>query len=55
MITKYKEQIKGAILSTGIWIIILNLFPSVYNWYLNVNSSIMIGIGLALVALVFWK
>lgn len=53
MIQKYKEEIKGAIVSTGVWIIILGLFPSIHNWYSDINSSLFIGI--ALVALgVFW-
>lgn len=54
MINKYKEEIKGALISTGIVIVILSLFPSIHEWYSHVNSSITAGLLLLLIG-VFWK
>lgn len=46
METKYKEQIKGAVLSTGVWIVLLGLSPKLDIWYSSFNNSIFIGAGL---------
>ena len=54
MESKYKEEIKGAILSSGIWAIIFAASPYLRNLYYEVDSSYFIGIGL--IALYFmWK
>jgi hypothetical protein len=54
MITKYKEEIKGALISTGIVIAVLSLFPQIYQWYSQFNHSIAVGLLLLAVG-VSWK
>lgn len=44
MLEKYKDEIKGAMISIGIWIIILNRFPAIHAWYSTVQGSLLIGI-----------
>jgi len=46
MLEKYKKEIKGAVISTGIWITVLGIFPGLHNWYSDVNGQIFVGIGL---------
>jgi len=54
MATKYKEEIKGALIATGMWAIIMNLFPTIGTIYNSFTASIPLAL-LAIAIGVFWK
>jgi hypothetical protein len=50
---KYKDGIRGALLASGAWTILLSFSPVLAEINNNLNTSILIGIAMIVVAL-FW-
>jgi hypothetical protein len=50
---KLKEELRGAVISTGAWIVLIGLLPGVEDLYLKLISSMFLGVILIAVG-VFW-
>ena len=51
---KYKEEIKGALFASGIWVIVINFVPRIGEVYRDYTASIPLAL-LAIFVGVFWK